>query len=165
MTIYINCTFDQKKKCIWNILYRINLLRSLQLCLSTCVCVHMHMCVGMCVCMLFLFVFLIYIFSFFLIIIIQILICALLRIKFKLKARRSIPTYTLTCNKHITLTDTQQGQQCTVHTHGVKAGRSLLGNGKENKFLYFVKIKLAASCTIWREGGSRSTRRKPSVTC
>ena len=46
--------------------------------------------------------------------------------EFKLKARRSIPTYTLTCNKHIT--DTQQGQQYTVHTRGVKAGRSLLGN-------------------------------------
>ena len=34
--------------------------------------------------------------------------------EFKLKARRSIPTYTLTCNKHIT--NTQQGQQYTRHT-------------------------------------------------
>ena len=56
--------------------------------------------------------------------------------EFKLKARRSIPTYTLTCNKHIT--DTQQGQQYTVHTRGVKAGRSLLGNGKEIDFCIFI---------------------------
>ena len=55
--------------------------------------------------------------------------------EFKLKARRSIPTYTLTCNKQIT--DTQQGQQYTVYTRGVKAGRSLLENWKENRFLYF----------------------------
>ena len=46
--------------------------------------------------------------------------------EFKLKARRSVLTYTLTCSKHIT--DTHQGQQYTVHTRGVKAGRSLLGN-------------------------------------
>ena len=46
--------------------------------------------------------------------------------EFKLKARRSVPTYTLTCNKHIT--DTQQGQHYTVHTRGIKAGRSILGN-------------------------------------
>ena len=56
--------------------------------------------------------------------------------EFKLKARRSIPTYTLTCNKHIT--DTQQGQQYTVHTRGVKAGRSLLGNGKEIDCCIFI---------------------------
>ena len=69
--------------------------------------------------------------------------------EFKLKARRSIPTYMLTCNKHIT--DTQQGQQFTVHTRGVKAGRSLLGNGKEIDFfvfLFYFSIKLAASCII-----------------
>ena len=56
--------------------------------------------------------------------------------EFKLKVPRSIPTYTLKCNKHIT--DTQQGQQCTVHTRDVKAGRSLLGNGNEIDFCIFI---------------------------
>ena len=36
------------------------------------------------------------------------------------------------------ITDTQQGQQYIVHTRGVKAGRSLLGNGKEIDFCIFI---------------------------
>ena len=53
----------------------------------------------------------------------------------------------------------------TRHTRGAKAGGSLLENGKDNFLFFFLfKIKLAASILFWREGGSWSTRRKPSVT-
>ena len=41
---------------------------------------------------------------------------------------------------NIKISDTQQGQQYTVHTRCVKAGRSLLGNGKEIVFLNFISF-------------------------
>ena len=60
----------------------------------------------------------------------------------KLKAQRTTPTYTLTWNKHSLKTHKTTSAACrrkdTRHTHGAKAGRSLLGNVKEIDFFLFV---------------------------
>ena len=48
--------------------------------------------------------------------------------------------YQHTRSRATKFTNTQQRQQYTRHTRDVKAWRSLLGNGKENRFLYYFKL-------------------------